>query len=99
MWHAHNMRCPPKRLFCQECGFSLPNSSKLKKHKWMQHEKNKCGVVDCDYESPFKGQMSLHRKNKHEGMKELKCDMCKEVYMYKSGLNRHIVKAHIGFSL
>ena len=43
-WNAHDMRCPPKQFICQDCGFSSPNASKLKKHKWMQHEK-KTSVV------------------------------------------------------
>ena len=97
-WHLHDTRCPPEEWSCDECGLTLDKEIKLKKHSWEEHQKNRCGEGDCDYESPFQGQLSFHRLKEHGGTKpaEFNCDLCTEVYVNRNGLKRHIDKMHEG---
>ena len=97
-WSLHDMRCPPKEWPCDKCGLTLKKESNLKKHIWDEHEKNRCGEGDCEYESPFQGQLTFHRLKEHGGTKQADyyCDMCTEVYANKSGLKRHISNKHEG---
>ena len=84
-----------KTFDCKQCEKTYNYSSHLKRHIRATHENNMFDCTECGKQFKTKGNLLRHEKNVHDdGKKTYKCDLCKKVFRYMIGLQRHISAIH-----
>lgn len=78
---------------CEECPKKFATKSNLIKHRFT-HKKERDFKCDCGKEYHTKGDLELHVKVEHVGLKEHVCQICGKAYGYRKVLMRHQLRVH-----
>ena len=80
-----------------QCGKQFLYPSTLKAHVKNVHEGKERKMYpcdECDFQTPLKQYIAIHKRTIHEGLKPFECDICGKAFGRKEKLGRHLRTVH-----